>query len=193
MGRVLSSGHRPDDVAILVNDGHGVFERMPISLLPIVQNFHLKGNESWEGQSWGNSRTGYIYPIDLDGNGVASFLVQMFLSPNRWPMERGDFNRGVLYTISPVKPYKLVPGPAKLSDTECLFSFGEQVEPGILADKGIKTQRFGAIDYRYYPSTDTYLGLRANRVLLYRPSLKDELVDLGGLYQYLPAARSSGC
>jgi len=190
---VDSSGGRPDDVAILINNGQGIFKRMPMSLLPIVQNFHLAGNESWEGQSYGTSRTGYIYPIDLEGNGVASFLVQMFLNPDRWPMQQGDFNRSVLYTISPRKPYEPVPGPQHLSDLECLFNWAEKVEPGLLSDKNIKTQRFTGISYRHYPGTDTYLGFRANRVLLYQPSVRDVLIDLGGVYQYLPLARSAGC
>lgn len=190
---VDSSGEKPDHVAILVNNGQGVFKRMPMSLFPIVQNYHLAGKESWEGQSFGVSRTGYIYPIDLDGDGVASYVVQMFLNPDRWPMQRGDFNRSVIYTVSPRKPYEPVAGPKYLSDHECLFNWAEKIEPGLLPDKGVRTQRLNGIDYRHYPGTNTFLGFRENRVLLYQPSVSAALVNLGGIYQYLPLARAAGC
>ncbi len=190
---VDQSGGKPDDVAIMVNNGQGIFKRVPTAQLPIVQNFHLAGNEHWEGQDYGNSRTGYIYPIDLDGNGVASFIAQMFLNPARWPMQQGDANRSVIYTISPVKPFEPVPGPALLSDTECLFRWAERIEPGLLSDKNVQTQRLDGISYRHYPSTNTFLGFRANRVLLYQPSAGGAPADLGGVYQYLPIAREAGC
>jgi hypothetical protein len=190
---VDSSGAKPEDVAILVNNGKGIFKRMPMSLLPIVQNYHLAGKEGWEGQSFGVARTGYIYPIDLDGSGVASFLVQMFMNADRWPLQRGDTNRSVLYTISARKPYEPVAGPRYSSDVECLFNWAEKIQPGVLPDKGVKTQRASGVDYRHYPGTNTYLGVRGNRVLLFQPAVSPELGNLGGIYQYLPLARSAGC
>lgn len=108
-------------------------------------------------------------------------------------MQKGDFNRSVLYTISPRKPYEPVAGPKLLNNHECLFSWAEKIEPGMLPDKGIQTQRLDGIDYRHYPGSNTYLGFRANRVLLYQPSVADVLIDLGGVFQYLPMARSAGC
>jgi hypothetical protein len=74
-----------------------------------------------------------------------------------------------------------------------VFRWAEKIEPGLLPDKNVRTQRFSGISYRHYPSTDTYVGFRANRVLLYQPSVKDVLIDLGGVYQYLPQARAAGC
>lgn len=190
---VDQAGGKPEDVAVLVNNSQGVFKRLPTSQLPIVQNFHLAGKEDWEGETFGQSRTGYIYPIDLDGNGIASFVVQMFLNPDRWPMQPGDANRSVIYTLSPVKPFEPVSGSRYLSDTECLFQWAEKIEPGLLADKNVQTQRVEAIDYRHYASTNTYLGFSAHRVLLYQPTVSNAVLDLGGIYQYLPAARAGGC
>lgn len=190
---VDSAGGEPDDVAILVNDGTGKFKRIPTDQLPIVRNFHLAGNESWEGESYGVGRTGYIYPIDLDGNGVASFIVQMFLIQDRWPQQQGDVQRNLIYTISPNKPFEPVAAPAFLSDTECLLNWGEKIEPGLFPDSNVETQRLMDIQFRHYPATNTYLGIKANRILLYQPSISEAMVDLGGVYQYLPSARAAGC
>jgi hypothetical protein len=76
---------------------------------------------------------------------------------------------------------------------ECLFKWAEKIQPGVLPDKGVKTQRASGVDYRHYPGTNTYLGVRGNRVLLFQPAVSPELGNLGGIYQYLPLARSAGC
>lgn len=190
---VDSAGGKPDDVAILVNDGTGKFKRIPTAQLPLVQNFHLAGNETWEGESYGNSRSGYIYPIDLNGDGMASFMVQMFLNPDSWPPKPGDVHRNLIYTISPRKPFEPVAGPKFLSDRECLFNWGEKIEPALFPDKNAATQKLMDIDYRHYPGTNTFLGIKANRILLYQPSISEAMVDLGGVYQYLSQARAAGC
>jgi hypothetical protein len=191
-------------LAILINDGAGFFEIMPMSLLPLVQNHHLQEFEQFEGREWYTDDAGqlfknvtntlHIYPIDLHGDGVVSFLVQIVLPrPVNIQIRPGDFFRSVLYTITPKKPYKPVPGARMLSDQECLFQWAESIEPQLLPDRGVVTSRQGAVNYRYYGSTDTYLGFRANRVLLYRPAESDQIVDLGGLYEFLPHARAARC
>lgn len=190
---VDSAGERPDDVAILVNDGSGHFARMPIQELPLVQNYHLNGKEDWEGQPWGNSRTGYIYPIDLQGDGMASFLVQVHMSPLRWPMEPGDVNQSILYVIAPSQPYQPVAGPKNLSDVDCLMNVAEKLYPELMPDKSIKTARLEGFQYRYYPSSNTYVAVRGKRVLVYRPSVSQQIFDEGSIDQYMPMARAAGC
>lgn len=103
---VDSAEGKPDDVAPLVNNGNGFFERIPPLELPIVENFHLSGLEGWEGESYGAARPMYIYPIDLDGDGVASFAVQMELPQAFAPDDGEEYHFTVLYSIKPRKPFK---------------------------------------------------------------------------------------
>jgi len=48
----------------------------------------------------------YIYPIDLDGNGIASFVVQMELPAQFAPADGEEYNVNVIYSIKPTKPFK---------------------------------------------------------------------------------------
>ena len=104
---VDSSGGRPKDNAILVNDGEGFYERLPTEQLAIVQNYHLRGFEDWEGFEYGNSRTMHIYPIDLNGNGLASFVIQMDPPQDVSPGD-DEYDLSSVYVINPIKPYKPV-------------------------------------------------------------------------------------
>ena len=104
---VDSSGGRPKDNAILVNDGEGFYERLPTEELAIVQNYHLRGFEDWEGFEYGNSRTMHIYPIDLNGNGLASFVIQMDPPQDVSPGD-DEYDLSAVYVINPIKAYKPV-------------------------------------------------------------------------------------
>jgi len=104
---VDSAGAGPKDVGLLVNNGLGFFERIPMTELPIVQNYHFEGLEDWEGFDYGTSQTLQIYPIDLDGDGIASFVVQVNV-PAEFAPNDGDYDLTRLYTIRPTMPFKPV-------------------------------------------------------------------------------------
>ncbi|MDR9453994.1 MAG: VCBS repeat-containing protein [Wenzhouxiangella sp.] len=104
---VDASGGRPSDNAILINNGEGFYERLPTEELVIVQNYHLRGFENWEGFDYGKARTMYIYPIDLNGDGLASFVIQMD-PPQEVSPGDGEYNLSSVYVINPIKPYKPV-------------------------------------------------------------------------------------
>lgn len=186
-------GNTVADIAIMVNDGSGHFSRMPSDLLPVVMNYHLLGNENWEGELWGIANTPYLWPIDLSGDGIVSFLVQMKFNPERWPQLEGDRAISSFYLIRSKQAYRPVSGPTRLSDIECIMHFAEQSVPEMLPDSGVETQKLDAFSYRYYPSVDTYLAIRGGRLLLHSPSQSSEIVDYGSTSQYLPAARAGDC
>jgi len=71
--------------------------------------------------------------------------------------------------------------------------FAEQSAPDMLPDTGVDTQKLEAFAYRYHPSTDTYLAIRNERLIVYAPSQSSEMIDYGGISQFLPDARAENC
>ncbi len=189
---VDQAGSAVKDSAILVNDGSGVFARMPMTELPILQDFHVAEFASWEGEVHGFSDTKYLFPIDLDGNGIASFLVEMGWPLKRWPMVEGDATQSTYYVLRPVQPYLPVAGEKRANDIECILNWVASSYPEIFPGAGTPTDRLDAYKFRYYADGDSYLAVRGRTLFGLAPSLGG-IVDAGGIDQYLPAARAAGC
>jgi hypothetical protein len=189
---VDQAGSKPDSVAILVNDGTGVFSRMPTSELPILQDYHIAEYASWEGEEWGASLTPYLFPIDLNGNGIVSFLVQLNWPLLHWPLVQGDSNQSTYYILSPKKAYAPVSGPKRANDSNCIMNWVENSFAEYFPAPETSTGLQEGFDYRYYESTNSYLAVRGRTLFALVPALGG-LIDGGMLDKYLPDARASGC
>ena len=70
---------------VFINNGRGVLQAMPRSILPIVRTYHLEGQEHLEGIPQFAEGFYKLIPIDVHGDGRASFFVAHTHAANHWP------------------------------------------------------------------------------------------------------------
>ncbi|MBI5280014.1 MAG: beta-lactamase family protein [Burkholderiales bacterium] len=66
-----------------------------------------------------------------------------------------------------------------------LLDWGEQQFPQLLSGPA-SSSMYDGYRYRHYPASGSYVGVKAGRVWLYRPSLSGAITDVGALMDYLP-------
>jgi hypothetical protein len=74
--------------------------------------------------------------------------------------------------------------------TECLFAWAEKNFSNLLAPAGSPTLVSGVYTYRFYSSTNSYLGVSSADSHIYYLAADGILQDVGPLSQWLPLA---GC
>lgn len=82
---------------------------------------------------------------------------------------------------------------AALTDSECFLDWVETVVPSLLFPAHQPTQTVGNISYRAYPTTHLYVGTDGTYALAVDSSEGPEVVNLGELSSFLPAARAANC
>jgi pimeloyl-ACP methyl ester carboxylesterase len=79
-----------------------------------------------------------------------------------------------------------------VSRVERVFDWFEQAFAGFLHPAGARTGIVGEYDYRYYPSSQAYLGVAGGNVYYLGPASDNQLLDLGPLDYFVSQAQASG-
>lgn len=98
---------------MFINDGKGVLRAVDMSILPIVNHYHIAGRETWKGQRHGISTYYKLTPVVLNPGESASFLAEYETQPSRSPQLSGDAKESLYYLIQSVKP--LAPSVAQFT------------------------------------------------------------------------------
>lgn len=73
-----------------------------------------------------------------------------------------------------------------------VFEYLEATYPTVVAPASPSTTQSASLSYRYYASTNSYLGVSGDRVYAYAPSLNSSVVDIGSLSAWLQQAALAG-
>lgn len=79
-----------------------------------------------------------------------------------------------------------------VSPADRVFEFIEASYPSFVAPASAPTVPSGGFVYRYYPQTNSYLGVSGDRVYALVPSLRPDVVDIGDLTAWLQQASAAG-
>ncbi|WP_284619183.1 hypothetical protein [Aquabacterium humicola] len=73
-----------------------------------------------------------------------------------------------------------------------VFNWAERVYPNNFLPKNPATASGAGYTYRYYPSTDEYVGAKDGRVYYFKPGITPAPQDVGALQQFLDQAKNAG-
>jgi hypothetical protein len=79
------------------------------------------------------------------------------------------------------------------TDSECFLDWAEARLPTVLTPAHQPTQTAGSIQYRAYPATGVYFGLNGTAIVALGGPVGPNVVTLGNLSDFLPAARATSC
>lgn len=77
------------------------------------------------------------------------------------------------------------------SDADRLMNWAESIFPTLFSPRGVPSAQIAIYNYRYYPTSNSYLGVDNNNAVFYLPP-GGQLVMVGALSQFLPQALAAG-
>lgn len=116
----------------------------------------------------GTPRISGTFPIDLLATGSV-----------------GSSSKSLLLSIT-------ADGSSAEPDPTALFRYAEATFASLFAPASQPTQNLFGYTLRYYPGTNTYLGIALGRVFCYGPWTGFKLLDVGSLKDLLAAAKAAG-
>ena len=78
------------------------------------------------------------------------------------------------------------------SQAERVFDWAEQAYPGHLQPAGASSGFWSGYDYRWYPATDAYVGIKDGNVYYMGPASNGEIQFMGTLADFVVRAQGAG-
>ncbi len=135
------------------------------------------------------AETYYFSVVDIDGNKakVASYGINTLAQGDAEPLPDKVVDK---FTINRRHRERFSHGDHSIAPAACLFDWAEKNYPGLFAPSGATMTTWGDYTFRYYSSTNAYLGVSSLDRHVYYIGVGGVWEDEGRLVDWLPKA---GC